>query len=123
MVLKQLLFQKITKNRPLAAGGKAPRPPMPPAAGGSALRPPSIIRLSYSTLLYSTHVSHVKHFHILNTGLGPPPLNECVVTCQHKLKATASDLPFYDIFAPRKFPLLKLLMTSLHVICGLGPPN
>ena len=80
-----------------------------------------MIRLSYSTLLYSTHVSHVKHFHILNIGLGPPSLNECVVTCQHQ--ATASDFLFYDIFAPRKISILKFLMTSLHVICGLGPPN
>ena len=35
-------------------------------------------------------------------------------------KATASDLPFYDIFAPQKFLFWKFLMTSLHVICGLG---
>ena len=31
-----------------------------------------------------------------------------------------SDLPSCNIFVPQKLPLLKILMTSLHVICGLG---
>ena len=34
-----------------------------------------------------------------------------------------SNCPFYDIFAPTKFPLLKFLMTSLHMICDLAPPS
>ena len=32
-------------------------------------------------------------------------------------------LPFYDIIAPQKVPCLKILMTSLHVICGLDLPQ
>ena len=50
----------------------------------------------------------------------PSSLNEFLVTCQHQ--ATASDLPFYDNFAPTKNSVSKFLMTSLHVICGLGLP-
>ena len=39
-------------------------------------------------------------------------------------QATASDLSFYDIFAPnKKLTLSKCLMTSLHVICALGSPQ
>ena len=55
MGLKKLFFPKTYKNLP-AAGGFAPKPPLPPAAGGSAPRPPSVIRLStrdYSTGLLS----------------------------------------------------------------------
>ena len=47
------IFSKFYKNRP-AAGGFAPRPPLPPAAGGSAPRPPSVTRLS--TLAFSTRL-------------------------------------------------------------------
>ena len=119
MVLNSFFFQKITKNR-TAAGGKAPRPLI--ALGGWGIRPPDA-RQWYVWIaehfLYSNTSPKVRHFYILNTGLGSPRLNECVVKCQHQ--ATASDIPFYDIFAPQKVSLLKFLMTSLHVICGLGP--
>ena len=57
---------------------------------------------------------------MLTIGLKPSPLNEFLVTCQQQ--ATASDLPFYDIFAPQQIPLLKFMMMSLHVICGLPLP-
>ena len=38
------------------------------------------------------------------------------------IPATAFDLLFYDILAPKKI-LSKFLMTLLRVICGLVPPN
>ena len=53
MALKQLFFQKITKNCP-AAGGIVPATPWPLAAGGSAPRSPSVMRLSYTSLLNIT---------------------------------------------------------------------
>ena len=47
------------------------------------------------------------------------PFTKILVKCQ---QATASDLQFYDIFALQKVPFFKILMMSLHVICGLAPP-
>ena len=41
------------------------------------------------------------------------------VKCQNQ--SSAFDLPLYLIFVPQKVPL-KFMMTSLHVICSLGPP-
>ena len=38
-------------------------------------------------------------------------------------QAMISDLPSYDVFVPQKLPLLKIFMTLLHVICGLGLPK
>ena len=48
-------------------------PPDPIASGGSAPRPPSVIRLNYSALLHSTHVSQFRHFRVLTIGLSPLP--------------------------------------------------
>ena len=78
-----------------------------------------MIRLNYSTLLYSARLPILPFSHF-NHWFMPSPLNELLVTCQHQ--ATAFDLPFYDIFASTKISLSKCRMTSLHVICGLGPP-
>ena len=119
MVLKQLFFQNITKNRP-AAGGFALRSPKPPAAGGSASRSPSIILLNYSTLLYSTRLS-ISIFSYFNYWFKSSPSDEFLVTCQHQAKA--SDLPFYNIFAHTKNPLSKFLMTSLNVIWAPPPQS
>ena len=109
--------KKITKNRP--------------AAGGFAPRPPSIIRLNYSTHIYSTRLL-IWTFLDFNNWFKLSLLNEFLVTCQHQ--ATASDLPFYDIFAPTKnscfevsddviacdlwfgFPQSKILATPMVVI-------
>ena len=100
MVLKQLFFQKIMKNR-LAARGFAPRPP-------------SIIRLNYITLLCSTRLP-IQTFSHFNYWFKPSPVNEFLVTCQHH--ATVSDLPFYDIFATHKNSSVEV---SDHVIaCDL----
>ena len=37
-------------------------------------------------------------------------------------QATASDLLIHNTFVPQKSFFRKFLMTSLNVICGLGPP-
>ena len=46
-------------------------------------------------------------------------MNEFLVTCQHQ--ATASDLPFYDIFAPHKNPSPKV--SDDVIACDLGATN
>ena len=56
MALKQLFFQKITKNRP--------------AAGGFAAKPWPVIPFNFSTLLYSTRLpiqtfSHIDYWFTL----------------------------------------------------------
>ena len=38
-------------------------------------------------------------------------------------QATASDLPFYDIFAPQKIPLLKIFDDVIKCDLWLAPPN
>ena len=68
-----------------------------PVAGGFAPRPPSTLSLNYSTLLYSNTSPNLD---ILTIGLSPSPSEEFLVMYQHQAKA--SDLPFYDIFAPTK---------------------
>ena len=69
---------------------------------------------------FTQHVSQFRHFHILTIGFKPSPLNEFLVTCQHRQLL----LIFYSTISlpPQKIPLSKFLMTSLHVICGLPPP-
>ena len=105
MIIKIAFFQKLRKIAQ-RTGGSAPQTLFC-----------DTFELQYTSLL--KHVSQFKHFRNLTIGL-KLSLNEFLVTCQHQ--ATASDLPFYDIFAPRKIPFSKFLMASLHVICGLGPP-
>ena len=89
------------KNYEKSPKGLGLSPQTPIASDGWGLRPqtPSVIRLNYSTLLYSTHVPQFRHYGILTIGLSLS-LNEFLVTCQHQ--ATAFGLPFYDTFAPTK---------------------
>ena len=98
-------------------------PPDPIASGGWGLRPQTPLcdtfDLQYTCLLnMRLPIYTFSHF---NYCFKPYRLNKSLVMCQHQ--ATASDLRFYDIFAPQKILLSKFLMTSLHVICGLGPPK
>ena len=107
MVLKLLFFPK---NNEKSSSGWGLRPKTPVC---------DKFELQYTSLL--KHVSQFTHFRILTRLLvSALSLNEFLVTCQHQ--ATTSGLPFYNIFAPPKIPLLKFLMTLLHVICGLVPP-
>ena len=69
MVLKQLLFQNITKNR-LVAGGFAPRPHSLRRLGTPLSDPVcNTFDLQYTFLL--KHVSQFKHFRIFAIGLSP----------------------------------------------------
>ena len=67
-------------------------------AGGFAPRPPSMTRLSYTGFLKMSPKLRICTFQLIS--LSPLPLQN-----------------------PGKVPTGKFLMTSLHVICGLGLPN
>ena len=108
--------KKFTKNRP-TAGGFARRPLKPLAAGGSAPTPSSVLRLRYITFFNTSPKLDICTFQLLLKALS---LCKILLKCQ---PATILDLPSYDIFVPQKVPLLKILMTSLYVICGLGHPT
>ena len=91
---------------------------------GLALRPPSVICLSYASFL--------KTFPKLDTSCTFQPLVYALSLCKIRVKcqqATISDLPSYNIFVPQNLCPTKtssfenLLMTSQHVICGLGLPQ
>ena len=90
-------FQKITKNHPVA--------------GGFAPRLPSVIRLSYFSLL--THVFYFRHFCFLTIGLNPT--FHLANTSQMPNSGHGRTL-FHKKSLFRKF-----LITTLHVICSLGP--
>ena len=98
---KTAFSQKITTKCPAAAWGFAPRPP-------------SVIRLSYSSLLQTFPNSDI---------FKPSPLSKIPVKCQKQ--ATASDLPFYNIFVPQK--VLPLKISENIIVCdswfGSPPPN
>ena len=79
-----------------------------------------MIRLKYSTLLYSTRLP-IKTFSDFNFWFKSSPLNEFLVTCQHQ--ATAFDLPFYDIFAPTKNSCFKVSDDEIACDMRFGPPT
>ena len=93
-----------------------------PADGDFVPRLPSVTRLSYISLLNTSpklNIFTLLHLHFF-LNLTPSLLNKILVKCQ---QATASDLPFYDIFAPQKVPLLKI--SDDIIACGLkfgAPP-
>ena len=77
-----------------------------------------VIRLSYTSLLNS--FSQFRYFHFLTFGSSPLLLAKILFKC-HTL-ATASDLPFYDIFVLQKVPLSKNFDDVVHTFCGLPLP-
>ena len=102
MLLKQLFFQKIAQR-----------------LGASPPRSPLMIRLNCSHF-FTQHGSQFSHFHILTIDLSPPPRTSSYLRASTRLRLLIShstSLP------PQIVPLSKFLMTSLYVICGLGPPN
>ena len=76
-----------------------------------------MLRLRYTSFLNTSPKLDICTFRPLLKALS---LCKILLKCQ---PATISDLPSYDIFVPQKVPLFKILMTSLHVICGLGLPT
>ena len=57
--------------------------------------------------------------HILTISL-PLPLAKILLYCQQQGKAL--DLPFHDIFAPQKVPLLKISDDVIACNLWFGPP-
>ena len=102
MVLKQLFFKGYEK-----------------LPSGWGLSPQKPVNNTFELQYIFLHVSHFRLFRILTFGLGPPPENEFLVTYQHQ--ATASDLPFYDIFAPTKNSSFEV--SDDVNACDLGPPS
>ena len=109
-------LQKTYKKSP---NGWGLRPQAPKASGGRGLRsrPSSVLRLRYTTFINTSPKLDICIFQLLLKALF---LCKILLKCQ---SATISDLPSYDILVPQKVPLLKILMTSLHVICGVGLPT
>ena len=114
--LNSFFFQKITKNRPTAESF-APRPLSLRRLGVPPPDSPSVIPLSYTSFL--------------NTF---PKLNICVFEQQFKPSPFAkswlrANRQRFQIFHPtmslshKNFLFGKILMTSFHVICGLGLPS
>ena len=97
-------FKKIPKNRP--------------ATGGFVPRSPSVIRLS--KLVYYQKSPNLDIF-ICNFWFKPSPFRKLSVTCQTRPRL----LIFHSTksLSHKKFLFRKFLMTSLHVIFGLPPPQ
>ena len=107
---------KLQKNCP-SSGGLLSRPPKPPVAESSASRP----RLWYLgvTLVYSTRLSIYIFAHFSFGFKQKSPLSKILVTCQ--TQSTASNLPFYDIFA-RKSSSFENFWWRHCMWCGLPTP-
>ena len=73
----------------------------------------------YSTLLYS-NTSPTLDIFAFNYWLKPSPIKEFLVTCQHQ--AAASDLRFYDIFAPTKNSSFEVSDDVIASDLWFGPP-
>ena len=86
-----------------AAEGFAPKTSLFSAVGGSAPRPPSVIRL-INSMVYSKRLP-IQTFLLFNFWFKPSLFSKILVKWQ--TQATASDLPFYDIFHPHKVPFSK----------------
>ena len=104
MALKKLFFKKIPKNHP--------------AAGGFVPRSPSVIRLSKLVYFYTSPNLDI---FIFNFWFKPFPFRKLSFKCQTRPRL----LIFHSTISlsHKKFLFQKFLMTSLHVIFGLPPPN
>ena len=68
---------------------------------------------------FTQHASQFRHLHFSAISLSLLPVAKSCFNAN--TQAMASDLSFYDIFAPQKVPILKIFIVSLHMICGFGP--
>ena len=76
-----------------------------------------MIRLSCTTLLNSQHFSQFRHFRFSTFWFKHSPFSKSPVKCQNRPR-----LLIFHCTIPlphKKFLFRKILMTSLHVICGL----
>ena len=64
---------------------------------------------------------HFKHFGNLTLGLSSLPFAKFWLSVKHK--ASASDLPHYNIFVPQKVPLLKIYYDVITCDLWFGPPS
>ena len=104
-------------QKSLSSWGLCPQTPI--VTGGLGLRPqtPSAMRLS--TLAYSTRFLS-STFTLLTISFCPLPLPKSWLSAiRLRLQIFHSTISLPN----KKFLFRKFLMTSLHVICGLGPPQ
>ena len=104
--VKTAFFSKMTKNCP-AAGGFAPRPPQW-----------ICFELQYTFLLNTAPNLDIPT--VLTIGLSFPLWTSSWLHANARPRL----LIFHSTISlpPQKIPRTRFLMTSLHVICGLGPP-
>ena len=91
----------------------------PKASGDWGIRPQTPVCDTFEFYLLTQHVPLVRHLHFSTISLKPSPFSKILVKCQY---ATASDFYYTISLSHKKFLLYKFFITSLHVICVLGPP-
>ena len=106
-----------SKNLQKSPSGWELCPQTPIASGGWGLRPqtPVCDTFEYTSLL---NTSPNLDLHILTITFALS-ITKILVKSQ---RATASDLPFYDIFAPQKVPFLKISDDVIACDLWFGPP-
>ena len=118
MVLKELFFPKNYEKSPSDQGL---RPHTPIASGGWGLCPQTPVcntfQLQYTSLLNtSSNLDIFSLFLTIGLSLLLERFPSYVPAPGHGFRSSIS-------LRPKKIPLSKFLMTSLHVISGLGPSN
>ena len=119
IMLKQLFFSKNYEKVP-SSWGLCPQTPI--ASAGWGLSPQTPVNNTFElqcTSLLNTLLSIYIFLHF-NCWFKPSPLNEFLVTCQHQ--DMASNLPFYDIFAPTKNSSFEYSDDVIACDLGFGPP-
>ena len=109
-----------SKNLQKSPSGRGLRPQIPIATGGWGLRPQTPVSdtFEYTSLLNTSPKLDIYTF--LTISFRPLPLSKSwlsAIRLQLQIFHSTISLPH------KKFLFRKFLMTSLHVICGLGPPN
>ena len=113
--LNSFFFPKTYKNRP-AAEGLCPQTPI--AISGWGLCPQTTVSdtFEYSSLLNTSSKLDFYTFQQLVFALF---FTKILAKCH---QATASDLPFYDIFAPQKITFSKISDDVIACDLWFGPP-
>ena len=83
--------------------------------------PPDPLFDTFELLKYTIRVSQLRYFHFLTIILSPLPSAKSRLSAKHRPRL----LIFHSTISlpHKKFLFRKFMMTSLLVICGLGPPN
>ena len=80
----------------------------------------TVMRLSYTSLLSAHPVSQFRHFRFLSYSSSSFPLTKSLVRAKPGHGFWSSILRYLGPI--KTFSFKKFLITSLHLVCGLGPP-